>query len=71
MNEANKNEISRPGRGDSSLAWVDLVREQVASLRFGTVVITIHDSRIVQIEKSEKLRLDSPSTLLRQPEARE
>ena len=36
-----------------------MVRDQVDSLKFGTVIITVHDSRIVQVEKSEKLRLDA------------
>jgi hypothetical protein len=37
--------------------WLRLVRQHVASLSFGEVVITVHDSRVVQIEKTEKLRL--------------
>lgn len=30
----------------------------LAGLRFGSVELTIHDGRIVQIERREKLRLD-------------
>ena len=44
---------------DAPLNWVDLVRQQVASLQFGTVEIVVHDSRVVQIEKTERLRLGS------------
>jgi hypothetical protein len=29
----------------------------VSELRFGTVEITIHDGRVVQIERTEKIRL--------------
>ena len=36
--------------------WLSVVRQHVESLRFGTVQITIHDSKVVQIEKSEKVR---------------
>jgi hypothetical protein len=36
--------------------WVEIVRQQVASLRFGVVLITVHESNVVQIEKTEKLR---------------
>ena len=32
------------------------VAEAIASIRYGAVEITIHDGRIVQIEKREKLR---------------
>ena len=38
-------------------SWVTLVRQQVASLRFGIVQIVVHDSQVVQLERSEKLRL--------------
>ena len=40
--------------------WLELVREQVDSLKFGTVQITVHDSRVTQVERLEKLRLDRP-----------
>jgi len=37
--------------------WLDLVSEQVGKLRFGVVQIVVHDSRVVQIERTEKVRL--------------
>lgn len=40
--------------------WLELVRRQVASLKFGTVQITVHDSRVTQVERAEKVRLDRP-----------
>ena len=39
-------------------AWLQLVRDQVRSLKFGTVQITVHDSRVVQVERVEKQRFD-------------
>lgn len=39
-------------------AWLETVRSQVASLRFGVVQIVVHDSQVVQIERTEKVRLD-------------
>ena len=39
-------------------SWLDLVTEQVESLRFGVVQIVVHENRVVQIEKTEKVRLD-------------
>lgn len=42
--------------------WLQLVRERVASLRYGLVQIVIHDSRVTLIERTEKTRLDSPET---------
>jgi hypothetical protein len=34
-----------------------LILEAVRAIRFGTVQITIHDSQIVQIERTEKVRI--------------
>ena len=42
--------------------WQALVAEQVESLRFGVVQIVVHDSQVVQIERTEKVRLDAPAT---------
>jgi len=33
------------------------VADAIRSIRYGTVQITIHDSRVVQIEKAEKIRV--------------
>lgn len=38
-------------------SWEELVHQQVNSLRFGVVQIVVHESKVVQIEKTEKLRL--------------
>ena len=37
--------------------WQEIVRQHVESLRFGTVEIIVHDSRVIQIEKTERVRL--------------
>jgi hypothetical protein len=38
-------------------AWVvDEVLRAVKDIRYGSVEITIHDSRVVQIERKEKVR---------------
>jgi len=36
--------------------WVQVVREQVQSIRFGIVQITVYDSRVVHVERVEKMR---------------
>jgi len=40
--------------------WLEVVRRQVSSLRFGVVQIVVHDSQVTQIEKTERVRLDKP-----------
>jgi len=44
------------GSGDTK--WLDLVVQNVKSLRYGVVEIVVHDSRVIQIEKTERVRLD-------------
>jgi hypothetical protein len=51
-------ELTAAGSGDSR--WLDMVVQQVKSLRYGVLRIEVHDSRVVQIEKTERLRLDQP-----------
>jgi len=60
MNNSAKNDavISKPQATESLPVWLQLVRDQVRSLKFGTVQITVHDSRVVQVERVEKLRFD-------------
>jgi hypothetical protein len=43
----------------SSGDWLEIVRKNVQSLRFGVVQIVVHDSRVTQIERTEKTRLQS------------
>ena len=40
--------------------WLELVAAQVAALRYGVVQVVVHDGRVVQIECTERLRLDKP-----------
>lgn len=52
---------TRTTSGSQSLSqdnWLKFVREQIGSLRYGAVEIIVHDSQVMQIEKTERLRLD-------------
>jgi len=44
------------GRQDI-LASIDKVRSVLEALRFGSVTLTVHDARVVQIDVTEKTRL--------------
>ena len=44
---------------ESAADWLDLVRQKVQSLRFGVVQIVVHVSKVTQIERTEKTRLQS------------
>lgn len=41
--------------------WLDRILEQVNGLQYGSVNITVHDGRIVQIDRTERTRYDQPS----------
>jgi hypothetical protein len=56
MKPNSKTQSEVPSGPNSS--WLELVQDHVASLRFGVVQIVVHDSRVVQIERTEKVRLD-------------
>jgi len=38
-------------------AVIDEIRKAIRSLRFGTVQVIVQDGRVVQIDKTEKIRL--------------
>jgi len=46
------------GKDRTEPSWLRVVQRQVDAMRFGVVQIVVHDSRVVQIERTEKLRLD-------------
>ncbi|HEY0551889.1 MAG TPA: YezD family protein [Verrucomicrobiae bacterium] len=39
-------------------SWLGIVAAQVENMKFGVVQVIVHESRVVQIEKTEKIRLD-------------
>jgi hypothetical protein len=39
--------------------WMDRIQDHIKGLKFGTVQITIHDGKIVQIDRTERSRFDS------------
>lgn len=47
---------------ETANGWLKAVRSQVNSLRFGLVQIVVHDSKVVQIERTEKIRFDKRAT---------
>ena len=38
--------------------WLALVQQHVQSLRYGVVQIVVHDGRVTQVEKTERVRMD-------------
>jgi hypothetical protein len=52
-------DIRKPRVRDGLPAWLDVIQEEVGSLRFGIVQIIVHDSEVVQIERTERIRFDN------------
>ncbi len=50
--------MSQPSPDIWSRELERLVREALASIRFGTVSLVVQDGRVIQVEKSEKFRLN-------------
>jgi hypothetical protein len=36
--------------------WLEVVRQKVTGIRFGSVQITVHEGRVTQVESLEKTR---------------
>ncbi len=60
--------MAKPLEIDQQL--LDRIAEQVNGIHYGQVTITVHDGRIVQIDRTERTRYDNPSQK-QQPKARE
>ena len=54
MNTSQTSEPAEP-------SWLPIFLSQVASLRYGVVQVVVHDSRVIQIERTEKLRFEKPA----------
>jgi hypothetical protein len=54
-------EQSPPAAGSGEAKWLEMTVQQVKSLRYGVVEIVVQDSRVVQIDRTERLRLDKPA----------
>jgi hypothetical protein len=57
-------EEERPAAEVPAVApWLSLVAEKVKSMHYGVVQIVIHDSKVVQIERTERTRFDPPQSV--------
>jgi hypothetical protein len=48
-----------PRSAVETIDWLELVRDSVKGLRFGVVQIVVHDAKVVQIETTEKVRIEA------------
>ena len=43
--------------------WLSVVADKLKGLHFGVVQIVVHDSKVVQIERTERTRFDIPQNV--------
>ena len=55
----NAAEIKSSEHATEKSGWLEMVRRQVASLRYGVVQVVVHDSQVTQIDKTERVRLEN------------
>ncbi len=48
--------------------WLERIAESLEGLRYGNVQITIHDGKIVQIDRTERKRFDHSEESQARPE---
>lgn len=53
---SSRTDLSKPA---TQADWFESIRQQVASLRFGVIQIVVHEGRVVQIDRTEKIRVES------------
>ena len=58
----NRGSLSTTGDGGLLDSWEGVVRELVSTLRFGVVQITVYESHVVQVERTEKVRFAPPAS---------
>lgn len=40
-----------------------VVRESLASIRFGTITLVVQDGRVIQVDRNEKIRLNRQANM--------
>ncbi|MBI4340965.1 MAG: YezD family protein [Candidatus Omnitrophica bacterium] len=55
--------IAKPSSTPVSPALLEQIREAIEGVKYGHVQVTIHNARVVQIEKVDKVRTDTSAHL--------
>lgn len=60
--QAIRHEPIEPARSEESAALFDRIFQALAGLRYGEIRLVLHDGVVVQVERTEKLRLPRGAT---------
>ena len=50
------------GETSTAVPWLAVVADKAKTMRYGVIQIVVHDSKVVQIERTERTRFDVPGT---------
>jgi hypothetical protein len=50
---------SKPAGSDGE-AWIEVLNTYMQDIKFGVIQITVHDGKVVQVERTEKVRFQQP-----------
>ncbi|MES2597715.1 MAG: YezD family protein [Verrucomicrobiota bacterium] len=48
---------------ESPEPWVEIVRQKLAGMRFGSIQLIVHEGRVTQVESLEKTRIPTELTV--------
>ena len=57
MSEKTRPAVALPGASGSQSLPIEAIQDAVKSVRYGVVQLIIQDGKVVQIDKTEKIRL--------------
>lgn len=52
-----------PPHSESTEPWVEIVRQKLATMRFGSIQLIVHEGRVTQVESLEKTRIPTDSAV--------
>ena len=44
---------------DTNQRYIELIKKMINEIKFGQIIITVQDEKIVQVEQNKKIRLKS------------
>ena len=62
MKDRNWASMSQHTTETESEVWLEIVRQKVGAMRFGSVQIIVHEGRVTQVESTEKTRFSGETT---------
>ena len=51
-----------PNAAESPEPWVEIIRQKLASMRFGSIQLVVHEGRVTQVESLERTRIQADSS---------